>query len=125
MKKNLSSAFLICLILACTSCASIIKGTTQTIHVVSEPPGATIEINGVPHGTTPTDIVLKKSMKPEPITLKKAGYEDKAFTPATAFDSIAILNLFGLIGWAVDYFNGALMEYTPTTYTIPLTPLKK
>ena len=124
MNKTLSYTLLICLLLLCTSCASIIKGTAQTIHVVSEPPGADIEINGVPHGKTPADVVLKKSLKGEPIVLKKAGYEDKVFTPTVAFDPIAVLNLFGLVGWGVDYFTGALMQYTPTSYTIPLTPKK-
>ncbi|MBW4891114.1 PEGA domain-containing protein [Mucilaginibacter sp. HMF5004] len=125
MNKLLSYFLILTIAFTCTSCASIIKGTTQTIHVTSEPPGADIEINGVPHGKTPTDVVIKKSIKGEPIVLKKAGYEDKVFTPPVVFDQIAILNLFGLVGWGVDYFTGAIMQYAPTSYSIPLTPLKK
>jgi len=125
MKKTIYYALVICLLFACTSCATVFKGTTQTIHVTSEPPGATIEVNGVPQGTTPADITLKKSMKGEPVVLKKSGYEDKTFTPSVAFDTIGILNIFAIVGFGVDYLTGAMMQYAPLTYSIPLTPLKK
>lgn len=125
MKKSLHYFLLITALWTMASCASIIKGTKQTVHIASEPPGATIEINGVPHGTTPADIEVNKSMNVTPIVLKKPGYEDAAFKPSTSFDPIAILNLFGFLGWGVDYLTGALMQYSPTTYTITLTPSKK
>ena len=43
MKQTISYALLICLLLLCASCASIVKGSTQTIHVAPEPPEPTLK----------------------------------------------------------------------------------
>jgi len=43
------------------SCAYLINGTKQEIHINSNPSGADISINGIPHGRTPTSVSLERS----------------------------------------------------------------
>ena len=43
------------------SCACIVNGTKQEVHINSNPSGADITINGIPHGRTPTSVSLERS----------------------------------------------------------------
>ena len=50
----------------------------------------------------------------------KEGFETKKFQPETSFNPVSVLNLFGLLGWAVDAATGAMMKYNPKVYEIKL-----
>lgn len=103
-----------------SSCATIFTGTKQTVLIKSVPPDANVEVDGIDRGVTPVAVELKKGFDGQTVTLKKAGYETKIFQPETTFNPVSILNLFGLIGWAIDAATGAMMKYDPKSYEIKL-----
>ncbi|WP_316842310.1 PEGA domain-containing protein [Pedobacter gandavensis] len=123
MKKILSiSALSVTLLFS--SCATIFTGSKQTVQIQSTPPGADIEVDGISAGVTPAAVRLKKGFSGQTVSLKKDGYEAKFLQPATTFNPVAVLNLFGLIGWGIDAATGAMMKYDPKVIDVKLTPAK-
>ena len=122
--KILLNIFIIILItIFGVSCASLISGTSQDIHINSNPEGATIFDGGLKVGRTPATITIKKSgLGDKEITLTLEGYERRTFVLRKSFDAVAILNLAGILGWAVDFATGAIMKYDRTNYDIDLDP---
>ena len=122
--KILLNIFIIILItIFGVSCASIIAGTSQDIYINSNPEGATIFDGGLKVGRTPATITIKKSgLSDKEISLSLEGYERRTFVLRKSFDAVAILNLAGILGWAVDFATGAIMKYDRTSYDIDLDP---
>ena len=122
--KILLNIFIIILItIFGVSCASLISGTSQDIYINSNPEGATIFDGGLKVGRTPATITIKKSgLGDKEITLTLEGYERRTFILRKSFDAVAILNLAGILGWAVDFATGAIMKYDRTNYDIDLDP---
>lgn len=105
-----------------SSCGTIFTGTKQNVLIKSNPSGAKIQVDGVDRGTTPSNVQLKKAFKGQVITLTKDGYERYEFAPETTFNPVSILNLLGMVGWAIDAATGAMMKYDPTFYEVDLKP---
>ena len=122
--KILLNIFIIILItIFGVSCASLISGTSQDIYINSNPEGATIFDGGLKVGRTPATITIKKSgLGDKEITLTLEGYERRTFVLRKSFDAVAILNLAGILGWAVDFATGAIMKYDRTNYDLDLDP---
>jgi hypothetical protein len=59
-----------------TTCATLFKGSTETVAFSSDPTGAKVYVNGNLLGTTPVELELK-SNKSYTIEFKKDGYETK------------------------------------------------
>lgn len=53
-------------ILATTSCATLMNGTTQHVMVTSVPSGAQVFLDGQPVGTTPTEVAVRRYQR-EPV----------------------------------------------------------
>jgi len=108
-----------------SGCASIFTGTTQSVQVNSVPNGANVSVGGIDRGLTPLPVVLKKGSSGECVTVTLQGYQQKTFQPQTAFNPVAILNLWGILGWGIDAATGALWKYDPTFYNIQLQKVLK
>lgn len=121
---NKVTLLLICLIFL-TSCATLFTGTKQGVMIKTEPPGATVEVDGVEMGKTPVSVRLKKGNEGQTVSLKLEGYQTKTFVPFTTFNPVAILNLLSLLGWGIDLASGALWKYDPVIYEFTLDPIKK
>ncbi len=111
-------------LLTLQSCATIFTGTRDTIHFDSMPAGAKVRIDGIDMGRTPVDISVQRSLNDKLVTMQLDGYETRTFNLNKEFNFVSVLNLFGLIGWAVDAATGALMNYSVKQYTIELDPRK-
>jgi len=108
-------------LLLLAGCATLFSGTRQDVYIASEPAGATILVDGLERGTTPTTIRLKKpGVKETEVTLRLAGYADRTFTLQSEFDLLSILNVFFWPGFVIDAVSGAIQEYDPQTYTLTL-----
>ena len=116
----MKTILLISILALTTSCATMFTGTKQTITIESEPSGATVRVNGINRGTTPLPIELNKGEEGEILTLELEGYKNQSIQPITTFNSLAVLNLLSLIGWAVDYATGAMWMYDPIMYNVIL-----
>ena len=98
-------------------CASIVDGPKQDIFFSSEPPGATIYVDGVEVGKTPTKYSLDRKkgaqlfgFKSVIIEIKKEGYHsEKGYLGGTTnptYFGNAIFFGFSSIGSSVDlYFS--------------------
>lgn len=125
MKKTAFFLLLASIAVFGSSCATILTSSNQTVKMVTDPPGATVEVNGTSRGTTPVDLTLKKGFKGETLVLKMVGYENRTIQPTVTFNPIAVLNLFGMIGWAIDAATGAMMKYDPMNYEVKLDKTKQ
>jgi hypothetical protein len=113
-----------------SGCASILSGTTQTITLNTNPPGARCElvregrVVGVVENT-PGAVTLKKTKHDMDVVCKKAGYADsKEFAKSgTAGATFGNIILGGGIGWAIDSAAGADNFY-PEVITLTLLPLQ-
>ena len=112
-----------------TGCASILSGTSQTITLNSNPPGARCELvrEGRIIGTvenTPGAVTVRKTKHDIDVVCKKQGFtEAKEFaesgTDGSVFGNII---LSGVVGWAVDSAAGADNKY-PEVFTVNMTPI--
>jgi len=102
-------------------CATISKGTTQSISFNSSPSGATVVVNGSVRGQTPTVIALARS-RDHSGQVYMPGYQPVAFRitrrPTNAIFGNILIG--GLIGAAVDGASGANNDLSPESITITL-----
>lgn len=108
-----------------SSCATIFTGTKDTIRFASTPEGATVYIDGLEICKTPCETKVKRSISDKDVELKLDGYKTRVITLDKSFNVISILNLAGLVGWAVDAATGSLMKYDRKSYDIQLEENKK
>lgn len=119
MNRNLLIALSFLAFSSFYGCAGIIKGTSQTITITSEPEGATVLIDGQERGVTPLTVKLKKN-KYSSIMVKKKGYSTRNQPLEKKYDATALLNIF----WdssTTDLISGAAYEYEPNSYHFTLT----
>lgn len=119
-----------CILLFCLfigGCATITKGTTQTIAI--DTPGVagascTIQTQSGPRGViTPGSVVLDKGSSPLPITCTKECYLAGSSIIPSGTESMAAGNVVfgGLIGLGVDAASGAMNKY-PDMVTVAMVP---
>ena len=99
-----------------SNCATIIRGTTQTVPFNSHPAGARVVVNGMDMGMTPVALELKRN-RTHQIVLALEGYDevvvnlDRKFKlGASVFGNVFS---FGVIGLVVDVANGSAYQLTP------------
>ena len=126
--KSLQLIFILVLLAAVSSCATIVKGKTQSVTVTTEPPGAicTLIRGGETIAVvnpTPGSISVEKSSDALTVTCKREGYQDSTGEVGKKFQAMTFGNVIfgGIIGAAVDAGSGAMHEYEPTV-TITLIP---
>ena len=116
--KNLKN---IALILSATiffsSCATILSGSKKPVMINSSQKGTTILVNGLEKGTTPMTLKLKAD---DMITFQKDGFEDRTVIVDSKFNTIAVLNLFSLVGWGIDAVSGSLKVPDTRVYNVTL-----
>jgi hypothetical protein len=101
-----------------TSCATIFTGGKAMVRIDSKDvKSATVLVNGLEKGSTPVSLKLKAD---DMITLEKDGYDSKTVTVDSKFNSIAILNLFSLLGWGIDAITNSLKIPDTRMYTMSL-----
>lgn len=109
-------------------CATLVKGSSQSIIVTTDPPGAicTLTRKGKEIAIvnpTPGTITLDKSKDAVAVSCKKAGYLESAGTVGSEFQAMTFGNILfgGLIGVAIDAGSGAMSQYG-TSVTLTLIP---
>ena len=123
--------FLICLAgLALAGCATVTRGTTTQVQILSEPPGATARTSMGHQCSTPC--TLQMSRKDEfAVVFTMPGYEDQtvnvrtqlAGAGAAGFAGNVVLG--GVVGMGVDAATGATLEHVPNPVSVVLRPLPK
>ena len=112
-------------------CASVSRGTTETISVASTPSGAEAVISGLDAPMTcitPCAVVAKRNADIS-MTIQKPGFEPQVVQltkdiPATGAAGFAgNLLLGGLVGMGVDAVTGAATDHKPNPVIVTLQPL--
>jgi hypothetical protein len=103
-----------------SGCATIFTGTRDTIAFNSTPEGATVLIDGIERGRTPTTLRVKRTVGDRIVTLRLEGYVDRTFVLGKEFNVVSVLNLKNVLGWGVDAATGALFRYSDRTYHLEL-----
>ncbi|WP_067521926.1 hypothetical protein [Endozoicomonas ascidiicola] len=106
-----------------TGCASVIKGTQDTVTVNSLERGTTIYVDGVRRGIDDAVAQVGRG-NPHTIKVTKEGCEDIIIETGESFDATTLLGFFvdfGLISIPIDLISGAAWKTSPTLYTV--TPM--
>ena len=82
-------------LLSLGGCATVLNGSHQTIHVETDPPGATVTVAGETH-TSPVDLVLKRSSKDLVVVIEKEGYVTRKIALERGASKNTWLNFIGV-----------------------------
>lgn len=90
-----------------SSCATIFKGSTDTVSFSSDPHGAKVYVNGQLMGTTPFQLDMK-SNQTYTIEFRKEGFENRTVVLNNSVGAgwIVLDVLFGLVPIIVDAATG-------------------
>ncbi|HVE04763.1 MAG TPA: PDZ domain-containing protein [Rhizomicrobium sp.] len=114
--------------LALSGCATVIKGTSQSIVITTPPVSGAYCILSSAEGnwpvTTPNVVTVDKSKEDILVKCNKPGYQEASANIPSDFQGWTLGNLVlgGLIGVGVDAATGAMNEY-PRAFAIPMTAL--
>jgi hypothetical protein len=110
-------------------CASVTRGTTDQVQIVSEPPGADVRTSMGHNCQTPC--TLQFSRKDEfSVTFSKPGYEPQTIAVGTRIAGSGAAGFAGnvlvggVIGMGVDAATGATLEHFPNPVSATLQPIR-
>jgi hypothetical protein len=119
---------IICAVLPLAACATITRGTTETVTFHSDPPGAVARTStGMVCESTPCSFELPRKGD-FAVLFSKPGYKDRELSVVaqTPFDGGAALagNVLagGLVGIVLDSSNGATLSHAPNPVFAALEP---
>ncbi len=100
------------------------NGTQDSVFVESQPPGATVRVDGQAVARTPAKIFLARG-HPQRVTVEKEGYLAEELAFQRHFDAGWIL--FDLlltlgIGIPIDVATGAMWNFNPDRAVVRLRP---
>ena len=111
-----------------TGCASIVKGSSQSILITTPPTEGANCVLASKEGNwtvmSPGAVTVDKSKENITVTCKKDGYQDGVASIPSNFQGWTVGNILfgGLIGVGVDAATGAINEY-PGAFQVPMTPI--
>lgn len=110
------------------ACATITTGTSQSIAVMTEPPGAscTLSRDGsviAVVNPTPGTVTVSKSTRDIAVNCTRPGHLPGVASHTAQFQGMTVGNVLlgGLIGFGIDAASGAL-SYYPSSLTLSLPP---
>jgi len=106
-------------IVAMTSgCATVTRGTTDTINVNSTPANADVRLSSGQRSKTPATFKLPRN-RPVTVNISKAGYEPQSVQVMPQIEGGGAAGMAGnvlvggIIGVGVDAVSGAMYDLTP------------
>src|ERR1700757_662302 len=96
-----------------TGCASIFTGQYDPVTFSSEPQGATVVINGVAYGKTPTTFNMKRGFGVQTAQLSLDGYQPRTVMVTNTFNLVTLLDILFWPSFIVDAATGSMMSYSP------------
>jgi hypothetical protein len=101
-----------------TGCATIVKDDSQPVAFSSDPQGATVSINNVARGTTPTTVMVKRARQKQMVQYHLLGYETVVFPLGKSVAGMTFGNIIfgGVIGVGVDIATGKATNYEDSVH---------
>ncbi len=119
--RNLLKLAAVAFVAALTaSCATIVKGGTQSMTVSSNVDGADVFLDGQKIGTTPFAGMVPKGKGT--LMVQKNGYKTQTISLSTSLEPIFWGNIIigGTLGSITDFASGAAFQYAPASYQVDL-----
>ncbi|MBE0433480.1 PEGA domain-containing protein [candidate division WOR-3 bacterium] len=115
MKMGVIVSSLVLLAYITGACATLFKGTHNTVDFSSDPLGAKVYVNGSLMGTTPVSLKLE-SKRTYTIEFKKEEYETRTYTITNSVGAgwVILDVLAGLVPVIIDAATGAWYELDQT-----------
>lgn len=113
-----------------SGCATVTRGTKDTLVIESEPAGADVRLSNGMTGKTPTSFKLPRK-HPLVVNIEKEGYEpisvnvNSQVSGAGAAGMAGNVLVGGLVGAVVDPLSGAMKDLRPNPVKVTLVPLTK
>jgi len=117
MNARLAGAALLA-VSALEGCATIINGSTQVVHLQTDPPGAHAEVFGQNY-TTPAAVELPRGST-HVVRFKKAGYEDAERVINQSMSGYVFIDSLLLMGVVIDLISGGFYELEPPLVQVRL-----
>jgi hypothetical protein len=114
--------------LAVSGCATITRGTTDQVQIISDPSGADVRTSMGSTCITPCTLMV--SRKDEfTVTFSKPGFVEEnvpvktqvAGSGAAGFAGNVLIG--GIIGMGADAYTGATLEHVPNPVSVTLRPV--
>lgn len=129
MNRSVTIALALGLSAVLTGCATVVRGSKDSVRIESNPSGAQVHLSNGMTGVTPVTFELprKDSVKVE---FQKEGYEPivRTLTPLRSKNGKLITSgnaiIGGAIGGAIDGSTGAMMDLSPNPLVVRLQPLR-
>ena len=128
MKVILSGASALGVALVLSGCATVTRGTTTTVNVISEPPGASVKTsNGFACSPTPCGMKVPRKAGFD-VTVSKEGFQPVTSHVRTEVSGgggagfAGNIIAGGIIGMAVDGSNGSMNDLVPNPVKVTLEP---
>jgi hypothetical protein len=111
MMRTGRTVLLCSMVLFVTGCGTFVNGFHQDLAITSNPGGANVSVNGVPSGTTPIVVSLRRG-DAHVVKVEQPGYYpfEASVVPVTSTWEWGNLLLWGPIGLAVDAWTGGMYE---------------
>lgn len=129
-KTSLAANIILALaVLILSGCATVTRGTKDTLVIESDPAGADVRLSTGQTGTTPTSFKLKRK-EPVVVTISREGYEtvnvnvNAQVVGAGAAGMAGNVLVGGIIGVGVDAWSGATKSLKPNPVTVKLVKLE-
>jgi len=105
-----------------SGCATIIHGSRQGVFLTCEPRVANVYIDGKLMGHTPMRAVLRRG-KNHTLKMELPGYKPFETVLTRRLDGWVFGNIIGVVGLALDAYNGSMYRLSPKDQYPELTPL--
>lgn len=125
MKKLLFILPIVVMLLGYTGCSTILNTTTQQVELISNPPNASITVDGQKFGTSPQKINIERGAN-HIVTFELDGFElyETQLTRKISFWFWGnALNGF-IPGMTIDLFTGSMYNLMPEKLEVELSPAK-
>ena len=113
--------------LTLSGCATVVRGTTESVAFDSQPAGAEVRLSTGPACTTPCALVVKRNEE-FIATFTKPGFRAQQvevktqLTGGGAAAGAGNILAGGVIGIGVDAATGATLDHTPNPVQVTLVP---
>ncbi len=126
--RGIAAGIAVMAALALAGCATLTRGTSDEVAVISDPPGAAVTTTlGTGCAATPCTLDVARDAT-FTVTVAKPGYASQSVPVATQISSIGAasatenISTAGL-GLAVDAATGAILEHVPNPVSVVLASL--
>jgi hypothetical protein len=114
-----------------TSCATIVRGSSETIEITTSPSGAMIKLSSGQSARSPSTFEVPRKGTIF-VTITKDGYETVETKLISSIEGASLglgtaanLLTIPVVNDVVDYNSGANYSHKPNPLHVELTPIKK